>query len=60
MIPILPSNPSTISPVIRSLKDRLEYLRRFDTYDRVTTIERELEKQELEKQIKISIDINRS
>lgn len=57
MIPILPSNPLTITPVIiRSLKDRLERLRRFDTYDRSTTPERELEKSEIEKQLKENDD----
>jgi len=55
MIPILPANPSTISPILQSmisLKDRLEYLRRLDTYERTTTPERELEKFEIEKQLK--------
>lgn len=54
MTPILPSNPNTITPVLQSmlsLKDRLEYLRRFDTYKRSTTPEREL-KNELEKTTK--------
>lgn len=52
MIPVLPANPWTITPVIQSSRDRLEYLRRFDTYERSTTPERELGKQQLEKQIK--------
>lgn len=47
MIPLLPANTSTITPVQLSLDDRIEFLRRFDTYGQETSPERELEKEQL-------------
>jgi hypothetical protein len=52
VIPLLPANPNTITPVQLSLDDRLEFLRRLDTYERTTSPERELEKVQLEQQLK--------
>lgn len=49
MIPELPSNPNTISPVKLSIEQELERLRRFDTYERQTTPEREDAKANLER-----------
>jgi hypothetical protein len=48
MIPILPSNPNTISKPVYSLQEQLERLRRLDTHERRITPERELEKVKLE------------
>ena len=59
MIPILLANPSTISPIPQSmisLMERLERLRRFDTYERSITPERELEKIEIEKQMRYNYE----
>lgn len=51
MIPLLPANHNTITPVQLSLDDRLEFLRRFDTYERTTSPDREREKEQIEKQL---------
>ncbi len=57
MKPILPDNPSTITPVVRRLEtigdceDRLEQLRRLDTHTRQTDPAREDEKALLERRI---------
>jgi len=55
MMPLLPSNPNTIAPSVMDAADRLTYLRRIDTYERKTTLERELEKLKLEQQINTEI-----
>ena len=54
-MPLLPSNPNTIAPSVMDAADRLTYLRRIDTYERKTTLERELEKLKLEQQINTEI-----
>jgi hypothetical protein len=51
MIPVLPDNPNTITPIVMTPVDRLVHLRRLDTHERKTTPERELEKLQLEKRI---------
>lgn len=59
MIPILPSNPNTITPrgwdtgTIEGCKERLRQLRQFDTLMRETCEAREMEKRRLEDRIKI-------
>ena len=58
MIPILPSNPSTISEPIYSLEAQLERLRRFDTYERKTTPEREAKKAAIEEKLKKALTNN--
>lgn len=51
MVPLLPFNSWTISPINYSSEMELERLRRLDTYFRTTSIEREERKVELEKLI---------
>ena len=52
MIPVLPSNLSTITPVVYDVAAQLERLRRFDTYWGRTSPEREREKLGLENLLK--------
>jgi hypothetical protein len=47
MTPLLPSNPNTISRPVLAASERLEWLRRVDTYERKTNPDREAEKVKL-------------
>lgn len=57
MIPLLPSNPKTITPrdwsheTVAQCEDRLDQLRKLDTFERTTNPYREAEKSILELQI---------